>query len=540
MKPIKFRTKDISRKGREPLVEIKNEDLMPLPYPYKDIEQQPELKKLKDETADRLECDLDGYMAIGIPRPQSKVEEDELIEKFLSGLKKLLDKNDNWSFRQPLLLSLENCAKCQACSEACHVFVGSGRQEIYRPTYRAEVLRRIINKYLKPGGSLKARLSGQDIELNWELIARLAESAYRCTICRHCTSSCPIGVDNGLVTREIRKLFSQEMGIAPIELHKSGSINQLKTGSTSGMNRAALMDTIEFMEDEIEEKTGRRITVPVDIEGADILLIHSAGEILAWPENPEAFAILFDAANISYTLSSELCAYDAANYGLFYDDVQLARVAQRQVEAARKLKVKKILIGECGPAHKAMAAVADRLLPNGLNIPKESCLTTLLDILEHKKIPLDPIRNDFPITLHDPCNIVRLMGIVQPQRKILHKIAPRFREMTPHGSENYCCGGGGGFSFISSTTFPQWQLSVSSRMKFKQILEAFTKEELDNTDLPKYICAPCSNCKGTFREMLSYYNATARHNIYYGGLVELIVNAMTDLEQPFIDWDEKL
>ena len=39
---------------------------------------------------------------------------------------------------------------------------------------------------------------------------------------------------------------------------------------------------------------------------------------------------------------------------------------------------------------------------------------------------------------------VRLMGVVEPQREILRKICPQFREMEPHGVDNYCCGGGGG------------------------------------------------------------------------------------------------
>jgi len=63
------------------------------------------------------------------------------------------------------------------------------------------------------------------------------------------------------------------------------------------------------MEDDIEERTGKRVKIPVDKEGADVLLVHNAGEFLAWPENPEAFAILFDAAGIDWTLSSELAGY---------------------------------------------------------------------------------------------------------------------------------------------------------------------------------------------------------------------------------------
>ena len=71
-------------------------------------------------------------------------------------LKKLLEPENNWTFLQPLLLSLEYCVKCQTCNDACPVYTESGEKEIYRPTYRSEVLRRMVNKYLKPGGKLLA------------------------------------------------------------------------------------------------------------------------------------------------------------------------------------------------------------------------------------------------------------------------------------------------------------------------------------------------------------------------------------------------
>ena len=47
------------------------------------------------------------------------------------------------------------------------------------------------------------------------------------------------------------------------------------------------------------------------------------------------------------------------------------------------------------------------------------------EIVLSGKIKFDPARNTFPVTLHDPCNMVRLMGIV-PQRRILKKICPGF------------------------------------------------------------------------------------------------------------------
>jgi Fe-S oxidoreductase len=531
MKAPVRRPQDIARPSKQ-LAQIRAEDLPPLPPPYEDFNQK-NLTELGEEKTANVEASLDGTIAIGIPKPKTKEEEEKYLRAFLSGLRKLFEKKNNWTFLQPFLLSMEHCAKCQTCSDACPAFEMSGRQEIYRPNFRSEVLRRIYRKYVKPFGKISAKLAG-DIDLNWTTIARLAELAYRCTLCRRCASVCPIGVDNGLITHEIRKLFSQELGIAPKEIHEKGSVQQMRVGSTTGMNPMAVKDSVEFIQEEMEEITGYKVEIPWDKEGAEVLLLHNAGEVLAWPENVGAFAIIFQAAGISWTLSSEEIGYDGVNYGLWYDDVQLARVAVKHAEIARTLKVKKIIIGECGHAHKALTVIADRVLTGDLNIPRESALVLLDEIVGGGKLKFDPSRNDFPVTLHDPCNIVRAMGIVEPQRRILRKIAPKFREMTPHGVDNYCCGGGSGFAIMSGYNFAEWRILVSSRKKFLQILEAFQNEFLE---VPKYVCAPCSNCKGSIRDILEYYQARERSHIYYGGLVELIVNAMADMKRPMIKFE---
>jgi len=256
---------------------------------------------------------------------------------------------------------------------------------------------------------------------------------------------------------------------------------------------------------------------------------------MTWPENVEAFAIIFNAANLSWTLSSELVGYDAVNYGVWYDDIQFARIASNHAQIAKKLKVNRIILAECGHAHKALGVVADRVLTGDLNIPRESALPLLEDIVCNGKIKLDPSKNNFPVTLHDPCNMVRLMGIVMPQRRILNAICPQFREMEPHGVDNYCCGGGSGFAIMQSMNFPDWRSSVAGRMKLKQIIDTF--QDVISLEINKYVCAPCSNCKGQIRDLFSYYNVWETSHILYGGLVDLIVNAMPDLREPFINWE---
>ena len=524
---------DIS-KGTDQLEHVELSDLYPLPAPYDKLEDQPGWKKIKEETRDAVENSLDDTIAVGIPKPKSKEEEDKYVAAFLEGMRKLFTKENNWTFLQPLMLSMEHCAKCQTCSDACPIYEASGKKEIYRPTYRGEVMRRIFYKYLKPGGKFFNTLKHGDIELNWKTVARLAELSYRCTLCRRCAQTCPIGVDNGLITHELRKLFSQEMGISAKEIHTKGSVLQLKVGSSTGMNPLVVKDNMEFIDEDTSERTGLTIETPWDKSGADILLIHNAGEIMAWPENPGAFAVLFEAAGISWTLSSDLVGYDGINYGLWYDDVQLARVALKHAEIAKKLGVKKIVIGECGHAHKALTVIADRVFQGEYNVRRESSMTVLEDIYFSGKIKFDPSKNDFPVTLHDPCNMVRLMGIVEPQRRILRDLAPRFREMTPHGVHNYCCGGGSGFAIMSPYNFRDWRLALSGRKKLEQTLNAFKGEPEDEN---KYLCAPCSNCKGQIRDLFEYYGVWDKSRIMYGGLVELMVNAMVDVKEPYIEWE---
>ena len=533
----KLKLTDISKNEDEQLADINLNELIPLPPPYDKVEEQPGFKRLTDDQRDRLVCNLDGVVSYAaIPKPKDIKEKKKYVEQFISGLKKLLSKENNWTFLQPLLLSLDYCAQCQTCNDACPIYLATDKNDLYRPTYRSEVFRRLVNKYAKPSGKIKAKLNNEDIELNWATITRLYELSYRCNLCRRCSQSCPMGVDNALITREIRKLLSQELGWAPKELHEKGTMLQLAVGSPTGLKPSVAIDNLEFLDEEFSEFTGLEVKTVWDKKGADVLLIHSAGDIISFPESPISFSILCDAAGISWTLSSEIPGYDGVNYGLFYDDVQLAKVAIRHAQIAKELGVKKIVMGECGHQHKAFMTVADRVLTGELNIPRESVMTFLENIVFSGKIKFDPSKNNFPVTLHDPCNIVRNLGIVEPQRRILRYLCPQFREMTPHGIDNYCCGGGGGLSVMSDVNFTDWKAHVAGRMKLKQVLEAFADQP--GPEVKKYVCAPCLNCKLQFRDIFDYYGAREKSGIICGGLGELIVNAMVDIKQSFITWEE--
>lgn len=505
-----------------------NDHLMPLPQ---NVGKVPAIRSLSEEERKKYECSLDGVSALCIPHPTSVNEEEKLVHKFLSGLNKLLSKDDNWTFWQPLILSLENCVGCNICSSACPIYLASGGEEIYRPIYRAEIIRRIRDRYLGSASRANSWSLGAGIELNWTLVARLAELAYRCTLCRRCSQVCPMGVDNGLIARELRKLFSQEMGIAPKELHEMGTVPLLNT--PAGCTREQIDGMIKTVEDGIEEKIGRRIDLPVDRVGADFLFIQTSLDSPSWLKCPECFAIIFDRAGLDWTISSEL-GFGGSNFGLWYDDIQFARIVYQQIEIARKLKVKKIILGECGHAYKAMAGMADGIVSPDNLLPRMSWLPLVADIVESGVLELDLGKNDFLVTLHDPCNIARQMGMVSPQRRILSKVCSNFRETEPNGVHNYCCGGGSGLILMQNTNFPEWRAAVAGKFKMKQVMQTF--DDCLTPDTRKYVCAPCFTCKLQFQDLFNYYDAWNQFGIMYGGLIELVVNAMNETKKPIIEW----
>ena len=146
-------------------------------------------KPVKDDWKEKYDFSLDGFSALSLPKPKTKEEEDALVNKFLKGLEKMFSKENNWTFLMPASLSTEYCVRCNTCNEACPIYTSSGHKDIYRPNYRSEILRKIYKKYFTTSGKLLGGFVGADIDLNWQVINRLAELSYRCSICRRCAST---------------------------------------------------------------------------------------------------------------------------------------------------------------------------------------------------------------------------------------------------------------------------------------------------------------------------------------------------------------
>jgi hypothetical protein len=88
---------------------------------------------------------------------------------------------------------------------------------------------------------------------------------------------------------------------------------------------------------------------------------------------------------------------------------------------------------------------------------------------------------------------------------------------------------------MSGKSFLDFRLEIAGAKKLEQVLAAFAG--CMDPSIPKYICAPCSNCKAQFRDLLAHRGLRKANRIFYGGVAELVVNAMRDANPGFLDWE---
>ncbi len=402
--------------------------------------------------------------------------------RFLEAMAAVL-KHTNYRFA--LDHYIRTSAKCSRCATNCQIYETTGNPKDI-PCYRSELLLSVYRRHFTVAGMMKGRLTG-DPGLTDEKINEMASSFYDCTACRRCQLECPTGIDHGLITHLGRYILA-EIGISSRALVVSTREQLIgKTGNTSAIPVPALTDTIEFLEEEMEETKGVPVKIPLDVEGADYLFISPVSDWMMEAETLMGCCVALQAGGVSYTVGTGY--YDAINYGLFYSDEVLELVLEKVMEEAKRLKVKNILIGECGHASRSAKFFYNQLTKD-YPVPIINIMELTWENVKNGKIKLDPNIITERVTYHDPCNIARPGWVVEQPREIIKRFCNDFVEMTPNRRKNICCGGGGGT--VSIDEIRPYRTTIGGRRKAEQM----------HATGAKYVIAPCANCKKQIREVI--------------------------------------
>jgi Fe-S oxidoreductase len=273
---------------------------------------------------------------------------------------------------------------------------------------------------------------------------------WACTLCARCSEDCPAGVRVELVTRALRGRMTAA-GLAPADLLRGIEVS-LEIGNNSNISREDFVETVEWLVEEMRaEPGGENADMPLDRQGARILFVPNPREILSLPMLLTSTARILGAAGEDWTLSSR--THDITNWAYYTADPAAERtIAGRIIDEASRLGAGAILSTECGHGYKILRQDARDWFPDSHGLAVLSLAEVFDGYLRSGRIRLDASRNPEPATYHDPCNLARKSGVIEPPRRVLRAAVEDFREMEPHGRLNWCCGGGGGVGHIREQT----------------------------------------------------------------------------------------
>jgi len=435
--------------------------------------------------------------ALGFPGELVDDWQARAIEKFGELLKR----------SRALQVYMDGCVKCGACTDKCHYFLGTGDPK-NMPVARQDLLRKIYRRYFTFAGKHFPKLVGAE-DLTKEVLDDWYSYFHQCSQCRRCSVYCPYGIDTAEISMAAREIMDH---IGKGQKYCNEILGKVhKIGNNLGLPEPALRDTLEGLEEDIEEETGVAVKLPVNVKGADILLVTPSADFFAEPhvDGLIGYAKVFHQAGVSWTVSSY--ASEAANFAMFIGSYeQMKLVAERIRKAAQDLGVKRIIFGECGHAWRVAYSFMNTLagpfdfLDPAYPVPQHICEFTW-DLIQKGKLNLDKSANDhMTLTFHDSCNVARASrmgdtpgGQFEIPRAIIRAVCNNFVDMPADTIREgtFCCGGGGGL--LTDDLMEIRTKGASPRMTALQ--------EVVEEHGVTHMAAICAICKSQFAKVMPKY-----------------------------------
>ena len=423
---------------------------------------------MTEPTSDEIKKDPDQGLAVGIGRLT-----DAKIEKVINAVIK-------GETGARLKAYVETCIHCGLCSEACHYYLSHDKDPHFAPVGKVkqtiwEMLRR------------KGRVSPA-------FIRRAAEIAHtECNLCKRCAQYCPFGIDIAYLITIVRRIIHR-LGATPLYIQDTAHSHSVHMNQM-WVKGDEWPDTLQWQEEEAQAEIPT-LRIPLEKEGADIMYSVIAPEPKFQAQLIYQAAVIMDVAGVNWTMPASI-GWDNSDMAMFTGDNELmGRIKRTHFDTAARLKVKRIVMGECGHAFRSVYDMGNRWL--GWQMPPIPIVHAIDFFYELIKDGRIKIAQKFasPVTLHDPCNVARGAGLHDKARYLANALCEEVIEMHPNREHNYCCAAGGG----AINCGPPYKMTRinGNRIKAEQMFAAKTRGA-------KTMIAPCHNCHSGLHDIVHHY-----------------------------------
>ncbi len=420
-------------------------------------------------------------------------------------VKRVIDKVITNETGARLKIYVDTCVHCGLCSEACHFYLSHDNDPAYSP---AGKVKQTMGEILK-----------KNSDINVESIKRISEIAStECNLCRRCSMYCPFGIDIAYIMLVVRRICHM-LGITPQYIQATAH-SHAATYNQMWVKEDEWIDTLLWQEEEAQDEIPN-LRIPIEKEGVDVMYSVIGPEPKFRAQLIYQAAVIMNVADIDWTMPAT-AGWDNSDMAMYTGDHEImGRLKKVHFETAMRLKVNRIVMGECGHAFRSVYDMGNRWLGWEMPpIPIVHAIEFYYELLTEGRIKIKK-KFESPVTLHDPCNIVRGGGLHEMARVVVSATCSEFIEMTPNREHNYCCCAGGGVINCG----PPYKMTrvKGNRIKAEQLFNAKARGA-------KTVISPCHNCHSGLEDIIKYYEL----NMDLKFLGDIIYESMEKPEQNII------
>lgn len=310
------------------------------------------------------------------------------------------------------LLSFDACVQCGKCEAAC-------------PAYAA-------GQPLNPKKLIQDLVTGMAGAATQPIVPGLIapDSLWACTTCRACVHECPMLIEHVDAVIDMRRQQTLEHGAAP---GKAPAVldNLRETASAGGFDLSARFHWAADL-GVAQIQPGKSV---------DVLLIVGEGAFgMRYQRSLRALVKAMQAGGVDFAVLGVLETDTGDVARRLGDEATFQTLAHRLIRTLSALTFDRIVTADPHILHSLRNEYP--ALGGHYRVLHHTSLLSALFKAGRLRVKLaDPPR---ALTYHDPCYLARYNGETEAPRELLRHLGFPIKEMTRHGLNGRCCGGGGG------------------------------------------------------------------------------------------------
>jgi Fe-S oxidoreductase len=293
---------------------------------------------------------------------------------------------------------------------------------------------------------------------------------------------------------------------------QAGMETALTTGDHLGLGREDFLARLR----DLASRLAPGFTLPLEKAGARLLVTVDSLGLAAGAAEVTALWRLLEAAGESWTIPAT--GWEGLNWAAYLGDEDgRGLLAERLMEAARRLEVQAILLPLSGHAHLAVRLALDLSRPDQVeNMELLNVFDLLAGYVREGRLNLDRAGRPGPAAVHDACQFGRRAQRALGQayydqvRFLARQCCGQVVDLEPSREYELCCGGGGGLE--ERPAGPEVQ--AYRRLKARQLAASPAR----------LVVVPCRGC----REALDRLAAEAGLDLQVKHLLSLMAESLKD------------